>query len=248
MSSRSRSRSAWMGLRDVENTPWRRLAAWQYAPVDSVDANGVLAGPTPFGSGVYTSYVPCGLGVQGFVLMYMNWATGARPGSGLRKLLLYPEFTWNLGTITPNGVSDANQPQPVLAAGSNTRLPTAALGPAYSPNTPVIPMVYKSLGPAPASDVEMRIVELELCQVRLGIWRAADPGVDYTEAVSWEERVWGQTPQTPRSGTTEALAQMPLERSLRYRIGWEGTQNVFTDDVFLEGDAICLVFCYGAPA
>lgn len=236
-------------LRDVENTPRRRMVAWEYAAANAAaDAAGVVRGPTPFGATRYTDYVPVGLGVQGHTLLYMRWATGARPGAGLRKLLFYPEFTWDLGTITPDGISDANKVQPVLAANSNTRLTTAGLGAAYSPSTPVIPMVYKSLGVAAAADVEMRIVELELCQVRYGIWRAADPGVAYRQAISWEDRVWGQTPQTPRSGTTEALAQMPLEKSLRWRIGWEGTDNVFTEGVFLAGDAISVYYSYGAPA
>lgn len=247
VSSSGGSRSPWM-LKDVENTPRRRMVAWEYAAANSSDSAGVVRGPTPFGASQYTDYVPVGLGVQGHVLCYMNWATGARPGAGLRKLLFYPEFTWNLGTITPDGISDANKPQPVLAPNSNTRLTTAGLGSAYSSSTPVIPMVYKSLGVAAAEDVQMRIVELELCQVRYGLWRAEDPGAAYEQAASWEDRVWGQTPQTPRSGTTEALLQMPLEKSLRWRIGWEGADNVFTEEVFLAGDAISLFYCYGAPA
>lgn len=238
-----------MGLTDVEFTQKRRLVAWEHAAANAVDATtGVVRGPTPFGATAYTDYVPCGLGVQGFVEVFMHWATGARPGADLRKLLIYPEFKTFYGGITPDGVSDANKAIPVLAPGSNTRLSTAALGAAYSQSTPVIPMVYKSLAVPASVDVQMRVVEMELCQVRYSIWRAADEGAAVDEAVHWEERVWGQTPQTPRSGTTTALRQMPLEKSVRYRIGWEGIDNVFTENVFLAGDAITMIFSYGAPA
>lgn len=223
----------------------RRLVAWEYAAENAAaDANGIVRGPTPFGALSVTDRVAVMVGSQGLVEFYARWGTGARAGEGLRKIFLYPQTVSFYGTATPGPNGDLNNNIPVYPSNADSRLTTADLGAAYAAGTTLKPMVYKPRAVAPTSPtaVEMGTVGLELNQYRFEIFREADPGATYRQADSFEMRLWGHEAQSFPAG-------LAVERPLFMTIGWEGTPNEpNTEDPFIEGDAITILFRYGTTA
>ena len=231
-----------MTLPGPEFTKARRLVAWEYAAANAgPDADGVVRGPVPFGASLNSSAVPIMLGSQGHIEAHFRWSDGTRPGSGLRKLFLYPELVTYYGTAVAGPNGDLNNSVPVFEAASDTRVTTAGLGAAFSTATPVRPMVYKPRAVAAAASVEQRIVGLELCRYRLEFWRATpDDTPTYRQAASAEIRLWGQEGQSFPGG-------MAVERPFYVSVGWEGEPDQPVDDApFLDGDAITLIFRYGS--
>lgn len=232
-----------VSLEGISFAKARRLVAWEYAAAASVDATtGVVRGPTPFGPTDVTASVPIMIGAQGWLEAHFRWnPTVVRAGTGLRKIFLYPQLTSYYGTAVPGAQGDNGNSIPVYAPDSENRLTAAQLGVAFDDGTPVYPMVYKPRGVTAATDIQMRVVGLELCRYRLEFWREAPPaGANYFQANSQEIRLWGQ------EGAQFPSGQIPPQRPLAFTVAWEGEPNVpNTDDPFLEGDAITLFFRYG---
>jgi hypothetical protein len=228
-----------VSLRDNEFGSARRLIAWEFSDILETDSDGIQHGPVPFGpAGLLTAQVPCSMGAQVAIEMHMRWGTGARPGGGLQKLLLSPQWTSFYGIDDPDSnTADKDRSVPVLFPDRNERI--GRLSNAFSTATPVRPQVYRPRALTATAPVSARTVGLELCPYRFEIWRDLDPAAIYLQAVSWEFPVWGQEPQTISSGTTSALRQMPRERPLRFVLDWQGTAaNDPANPPFIANDSI----------